>query len=543
MSTNFNILHYLKEAAVEFPDRVALNMSRGSEATTISFKTLWERVDAFSVAIKEKGLKPLDRCIIMIPMSIDLYVALLGVIKMGATAVFIDPWIKHTQIAAFCAFAQPNGFIGIAKSHYLRFLNRKLLNIPLTISDGGAFLGFPAKYNLHSLIDQFQGDNDIYAARENDPALITFTSGSSGMPKGANRTHGFLTAQYKALSQEFHYNSSDVDMPMFPVFALSNIAAKITSIIPDMDFRKVSEVNAQHIVDQMNQHKVTTCTASPPFFDRLAKYIEKANIKPTTLKKCLTGGAPVNETQLRQWRKVLPDTQVDVVYGSTEAEPVAHISLEKRLKSVSAQGGYCVGIPSSFIQSKVIKIIKGSIAENTDWQQIECIQGEVGELIVTGDHVCKEYYQNKDAFKENKIIDSSGVVWHRMGDTGYFDERKAFWLVGRVHSTIIRQGELYHAQLIEQSVKKLVPEAQKIAAFGLPDSDVQEKIFVVVEINEGLISADSISEKCQQNNVLVDQVLLTKEPFPLDPRHNSKIDYNILRQNILNSKLTIHDKT
>ena len=134
MNTNFNIVHYLKEASEEFPEKCALNMSKGGELADISFKALWEQVDAFSVAIKEKGLKPLDRCIIMIPMSIDLYIALLGVIKMGSTAVFVDPWIKHKQIAAFCAFAQPNGFIGIAKSHYLRFLNRKLLNIPLTIA-------------------------------------------------------------------------------------------------------------------------------------------------------------------------------------------------------------------------------------------------------------------------------------------------------------------------------------------------------------------------------------------------------------------------
>ena len=543
MSTNFNILHYLKEAAGECPDKEALNMSLEGKETTISFRTLWERVDAFSVAIKKKGLKPLDRSIIMIPMSIDLYVALLGVIKMGATAVFVDPWIKHKQIAAFCAFAQPNAFIGIAKSHYLRFLNSKLLNIPLTISDGPTFLGLPAKYNFHSLIDQFQGDSDIYAARENDPALITFTSGSSGIPKGANRTHGFLTAQYKALSQEFDYNANDIDMPMFPVFALSNIAAKITSIIPDMDFKKVSEVDAQRIVSQMKEHEVTTCTASPPFFDRLAEYIDKTNIKPELLKKCLTGGAPVNETQLKQWRKVLPNTKMDIVYGSTEAEPVAHISLEERLKTSNAQGGFCVGHLSSFIQSKVIRIIKGSIDENIDWQQLECKQGHIGELIVTGDHVCKEYYQNKDAFKENKIIDSAGIVWHRMGDTGYFDETGAFWLVGRVHSTIIREEQLYHAQLLEQSVKELIPEAQRIAALGLPDTKVQEKIAIVVQAKERSIKAGSILEKCRQENICVDEVMLIEDPFPLDPRHNSKIDYNVLRQNILNGKLMTYDKT
>lgn len=542
MSTNSNILYYLKEAAEKFPDRVALDMSRDNKDIRISFKSLWNRVDAFSVALREKGLKPLDRCIIMIPMSIDLYVTLLSVIKMGAVAVFVDPWIKHQQIAAFSAFAQPRAFIGIAKSHYLRLLNTKLLNIPLTISDGPTFMGIPAQYNLRSLTDQYQGDGHIYAAKEEDPALITFTSGSSGIPKGANRTHGFLTSQYKTLSQEFHYDANDIDMPMFPIFALSNIAAKITSIIPDMDFKRVSEVNAHRIIDQMRQYKVTTCTASPPFFDRLAEYINQTNRRPPTLRKCLTGGAPVNATQLKEWRKALPNVNFKIVYGSTEAEPVAHISLEERLKSANTHGGYCVGIPSSLVRCKVIKITKRGIEQNSHWQELLCRQGEVGELIVSGDHVCKEYYQNQQAFKENKLVDPSGVVWHRMGDTGYFDEKGAFWLVGRVHSTIIRQGKHHHAQLIEETVKQLVPRAQSIAALGLPDHDLQEKIVVVLNNHEKTISAGSIRQKCQQRNILVDQVLLTEEPLPLDPRHNSKIDYNLLRQRLLNGKLPIYDK-
>ena len=542
MNMNFNILHYLKAASEECAQRVALNMSQNGKETTISFKELWDKVDRLSVALLEKGLKPGDRCIIMIPMSVDLYIVLLGIIKMGAVAVFVDPWIKHSQIAKFCAFAQPIGFVGVAKSHYLRLINRKLWNIPLTITDGNSFLGLPAKWTLRSLLNKYQGNQNIYSAQENDPALITFTSGSSGMPKGANRTHGFLTAQYKALSREFQYDENNIDMPMFPVFALSNLAAKITSIIPDMDFRKVSKINAQRIVKQMKRHKVNSCTASPPFYDRLVEYIIQTNDSPRYLNKCLTGGAPVSETQLKQWRNVLPDAKIDIVYGSTEAEPVAHISLEKRIEASNFSRGFCVGNPSSCVQCKVIKIIKDNIPPNTDWQQLISPQGEVGELIVTGDHVCKEYYQNIQAFNENKIVDCFGVVWHRMGDTGYFDERGSFWLVGRVHSTIIRDKNFYHAQLLEPAIKNIFPDAKKVAVVGISHPIMGEQIVVVITTNNDKYSARFILKNCLDKGIVVDKLLLTTESLPVDPRHNVKIDYNILLKNILSHNLKIYEK-
>ncbi len=88
------------------------------------------------------------------------------------------------------------------------------------------------------------GDGYVHPVEPDDPALITFTSGSSGEPKGANRTHRFLLAQHRALAAEFPAQPGDVDMPMFPVFALNNLASGVPSVVPEMDFRRVDQVNA-----------------------------------------------------------------------------------------------------------------------------------------------------------------------------------------------------------------------------------------------------------------------------------------------------------
>ena len=267
-----NVLALLRDVAARVPDRAALVMEdAGGRESSITFSGLWERVDRVSAGLRRRGLQAGDRAIVMIPMSIDLYAALLGLLKMGAVAVFVDPWIGARQIAAFAAFAEPRAFLGIPKSHVLRLLDRRLRRIPITVTTGGRLGPLPARHTLAAL-EQEAGDGIIHPAAADDSALITFTSGSSGEPKGANRTHGFLLAQHRALAAEFPAQDGEVDMPMFPVFALNNLAVGVTSVVPAMDFRRVeSRSTPRRVLRQMKTHGVTTCTASPPFFDRLAE--------------------------------------------------------------------------------------------------------------------------------------------------------------------------------------------------------------------------------------------------------------------------------
>ena len=394
----------------------------GGEALT--FRALWDHVDRCSTGLGKLGFHAGDRAIVMIPMSIELYVVLLGIIKMGGVAVFVDPWIGPRRIASFCAFADPRAFVGIPRSHILRVVDRRLLRIPLTISTGRCCVGLPAKVSLTSLCDKGAGSEEgsIVPVSLAASALITFTTGSSGIPKGANRTHGFLRAQNQALNQEFPIQDGDIDMPMFPVFALRNLAAGITSIIPKMDFRKVADVNPAEITRQMATHRVVTATASPPFFDKLARYCQGNPARRLSLRRILTGGAPVTDSQLKTWRVAFPEARCEIVYGSTEAEPVAHIDLEHRLYKDRTRpdgGGYCIGRPTQLLNTRIIQVNKKAVEFSGDWSELEVNAGEVGELIVNGDHVCTGYFNNPNAVKRNKIKDNHGLIWHRMGDTVY----------------------------------------------------------------------------------------------------------------------------
>jgi acyl-CoA synthetase (AMP-forming)/AMP-acid ligase II len=504
-----NITALLDAAAARHPERPALIFGNKQ----VSFTELQTQVKQCANLLNARGLKPGERVIIMIPMSPELYIALLAIIRCGAAAVFVDPWIPMRQIAAFSAFAKPSGFIGIPKSHLLRLLNPKLMRIPISASTGSTLLGIPARFSLNAIPKQ-STDMAPVPVSLNDSALITFTSGSSGIPKGANRTHGFLIAQYEALCHELDYRDDDIDMPMFPVFALRNLAAGIPSMIPEMDFKNVAGVDPQIIERQIQKHGVTLVTASPPLIDRLASFPS-----PPALRKILTGGAPVTAKQLTQWHQAFPATDVEIIYGSTEAEPVAHLSSQERL-ALEDQEGFCCGKPTSLLKTRIIQIRNGTVSPE-ELEALTLPQGETGELLVSGKHVGRDYFNNPDAVKENKIVEPDGTCWHRMGDTGYFDAEGRFFLTGRVHSTIVRNGKILHAQLVEADAAKQIPDAIRVAAL---EQDGKLILIIQGEPREHQIDADN--------------VLFTQKPLPLDPRHKSKIDYSTLRNWLEKGKLT-----
>lgn len=521
-----NVVELLRAAARLCPDRIALIEGAGPHTRRITFEELWRRVCAFSAGLRQRGLAPDERAVVMLPMSIGLYVALLGVIHAGGCAVFVDPWVSPRRIAAFCRHAEPRAFIGVTRSHLLRLLEPGLLRIPLTVTSGRRLGCWPASWTLAELVGK-PGDEPCCSRRPEDPALITFTTGSSGEPKGANRTHGFLLAQHKALFRAFGAPPGAADLTLFPVFALGNLACRATSVIPDLDFRHLDRLDAGRILAQCREHGVETCTVSPDVLDRLAAHLLAGHGPIPALRRILTGGAPVRDAQLDRWQRAFPGADLKVVYGSTEAEPVAHISLAERRSAVGERGGICAGRPVPEIRARILRLAPPGCSERPGLAD-EVPAGGIGELVVSGAHVCRDYFRNPAATAENKLLDEQGRLWHRMGDTGWLDDEGRFWLAGRVHTTIFRDGHACHANLVEEQARRRLGPGQ-YAALGLHDERRGERLMLVVHAEVPTTSSAALAD-LQAAGLPVDELILHPRPLPMDPRHNSKVDHPALRQ-------------
>ena len=266
-----NVLSVLRDVALRVPDRPALVMESGA----ITFGGLRERIGRAAAGLRRLGLRAGERAIVMIPMSIDLYVAMLALLEMGAVAVFVDPWIGRRQIAAFAAFAEPRAWIGIAKSHLLRLLDPRLRAIPIAVTTGrppraaaGAVLaGRAGRRSRETTSDPLRSLRTIPPSSPSPPA-------PRASPRGPTAPMASCSPSAPPSPPSFRRAEGDVEMTMFPVFALNNLAAGVPSIVPAMDFRRVDRIDAGRVLAQMRRHGVTTCTASPPFFDRLAAAIE-----------------------------------------------------------------------------------------------------------------------------------------------------------------------------------------------------------------------------------------------------------------------------
>lgn len=521
-----SVVELFSSVAMQHPSTIAFH----DGDISIRYDALWKRIARFSTGLAQKGFGPGDRALVMIPMSIDLYVVLLGVLKRGGTAVFLDPWVGWRRLIDLARFAGANAWIGTAKSHIPRLFDSELRRIPFSISRGSSWL---ARDSVAS-IESHGADETIHPSSAEDTALVTFTTGSSGTPKGVRRTHGILEAQHRALAAEFPAQPGDVDLCTFPVFALNNLALGVTTVIPPIDLKRIDRADPYHVMEVIRLHRVTTATASPPLFDALAGVTSSGTL--SSLRRILTGGAPVEDQQLRSWTNAFPGTSIEVVYGSTEAEPVAHIGAVERLELAGSRG-YTVGRIASSVRAAVVRIDRGPLEANNrdEWIALQVPHGDVGELIVTGHHVCRDYDRNPEAARENKIVDPDGTVWHRMGDTGWFDDDARFRIAGRVHSTIVRNGLMIHPQLVEQVARGEDASIRRAAAVGLPDASMGERLAVVCESDDDV--ASGVEGRLRDREITFDQLLVTSKPLPVDPRHNSKIDYPALREMIEDERI------
>jgi len=272
----------------------------------------------------------------------------------------------------------------------------------------------------------------------------------------------------------------------------------------------------------------------------IARYCAKENIQLPFLRRVVTGGAPISNDDLRAFKKIAPNTEIWVLYGSTEVEPIAHIEANEILHQENAEEkeGVNVGHFAEGLAVKFLKINRGNIEfkNSTQWKDLEVNEGDVGEIAVSGLHVCKSYYNYPEATKTTKVIDSTGAVWHRTGDLGYQDEKGQLWLVGRVHNAIQRNDRWLFPVKAEIVLKRLA-FAHRVAFLGIPDTTLGERTVAVVAPHQKDVLKNAapyvhqIREALGREGIPVDEIHLV-ESIPMDPRHHSKVEYAVLREQL-----------
>ncbi len=555
-----NVINFLEKHVQEHGSKIALKWTQSESLKSwdgnplspiqhdeITFFELEDRIAKFAKGLLEIGIQKGDRVIIFLPMSVHMYTAMFAVQRIGAIAVFLDSWARSHHLGASAECVQPKAMISFEAAFKLVDQVPEFYAMPLRILFG------PGEKFTHRYQDLFKSTRSEIASVESEfTGLITFTTGSTGKPKGANRTHRFLVAQHFALTHVIPYFQTDLDMPAFPIFSLNSLATGVTTILPAINLAQPSPTDSAILASQILSQKITCTTLSPSMLVGLAQLCAEKNIQLSGLRRVVTGGAAISKDDVRAFYKIAPQTELWILYGSTEAEPMAHIEGREMLHEHKVTGqaadteivesGVNVGEISEDIDYKLIHIHNGPLEEKiTDWSKMEVAAGEVGEFICTGDHVCRDYYNNPEAFKSTKILGSDNRVWHRTGDLVYVDQKKNLWIVGRVNNAIERNGAYYFPVQAEVLLKRL-PFTGRCAFLGLPSvqSEHNQETCVAIEFKDSIDplkfdyqnAKDQIQKVFKKNNIPVDQIKFVKK-IPMDPRHHSKVEYATLRKSLL----------
>lgn len=501
-----------------------IEVSARRERTT-SFADLESRVGQAVTLLQRYNLQPGDAVLVFYPMSSELYVILGALFRLGLVGMFLDPSADRQYFAHCCALCPPRAMIASTKAYWLTLRSLALQQIPLKFA-----VGLPLPGTIPWYYATLAANPSIVATQADTPALLSFTSGSTGHPKPVLRTHGFFGHQYRVLVESLHLTAGITELTTLPLFVLANLASGATTLIPQGNLRAPGAIAPAPIIRQLQIHQPDRLLASPAFLERLVEDCRRKKLIFAGVQRIISGGAPITPRLLHQLEAFAPNAEIVVLYGSTEAEPIAQITYAQMQpgdrQAMTAGHGLLVGQPIPVIQLKILRDQWGAALPPYRQNEFlaDCLpSNQVGEIVVSGDHVLKHYWQ--DLGNQETKFQVDGQVWHRTGDAGYLDEGGRLWLMGRCGAVIRdKKGCLYPF-----AVECLMQQHPSIHRSTVVSHRGQRLLLIEPIPSKARLTLNELQPLLKAARIDAVRVL---PKIPMDDRHNSKIAYSKLKSRL-----------
>jgi olefin beta-lactone synthetase len=541
-----NVADLLRRHAAERPEQPALIVPDRAGWSSVTYRELDQRVDRFAHGFVARGLRRGDRVLFLVKPGLDFYAALFGLFRMGAVPVLMDPGMGLPALLQCIEQAQPRAVLAIPLVHVVRLLKRRYFrSAEIFITAGTRWLwGGATLSQCEAPGSERYPDEPGRSAL--DEGFIAFTSGSTGPPKGVSFVQRMFINQAAMLAERFGLSPDTVAVECFAAFVIFDLAIGCTVVIPDMDLSKPAKADPQKVVRAIAEHKATSAFASPVVWQNVTRWAKAQGVTLPNLDRVLTAGAPIPADLHRRFRELLrPGVELHTPYGATEALPVATIGsadvLGETWDRTSKGWGTCVGAPFPGVTVEIVRITDDPMPS---WSSdLRVPVGEVGEIAVFAPIVSPEYKDRPDANAVSKIL-RDGEIGHRMGDLGYVDDAGRVWFCGRkshalwldpaaVPEPVSRPDGLVPAVPVE-GVFNEHPKVLRTALVGVGEPGAMRPVlWVELEAGESWsepLAAEilTLADGTRWEGLV--SVALHHPGFPTDPRHNSKIKRDALRE-------------
>lgn len=454
-----NAVDLIVRQTEEKPSAAALWLPEGGVTT---FGELGRMATGIRAQMESLGVGPGDTVLMFDALGPRLYGAILAIASLGAATALVEPWMPVAKINHVLSFVKPKVFLTSGLGRLWGARVAAIRAVPHWVSTS-SLKGEGGGWQITSV------DGDA-------PAIITFTSGTTGSPKGMVRTHQYLADQHSILQKTLHASHEPgADVCLFANFALSNLAAGNPSLIVP------SKWEPEHLkaLDGLSGELTPRSMTCGPAF--LLKLMEQAQVP--TLNSIHVGGALTDCAIFERGFEKWPGAEWKHVYGSTEVEPVAVVDARIAVTK-SREAGFF----QTLYLGKPIEAIRSELTPDTVW--------------VTGPHVCPRYLANDEENAKYKRQDASGAIWHRMGDRITLKDG-GWWYSGREKlpkEDFLTEQKLY--SLLKTSAGFIERDAEGIRVY------VQK-----AKARESAIRA-GIPGVSEVRNVVIRR----------DPRHRARID-------------------
>ena len=445
-------------------------------SSQVTYGELFEAVLRMAAGLKEMGIQKGDRVLLMLPNIPHFPISYYAVLAVGAVVVPVNIMFKEREIAyqiedseAVAAIAWEGFTSDLLKAREKTESLKHLLVLGDNIPDDAI--------HLTRFISQHQPSKGIDEVEPEDSAVIMYTAGITGHPKGAELSHNGLSYAIRVIAETLRLTDRERVLAVVPFFhSFGGVVVMNAGLYGGATLTLAPRFNPQEALEIIVNNKITVFAGVPTMFQMIHDYPEYGDYDLSSLKYCLSGGSHLSEELLRRFEERF-NTYVLEGYGLTETCAAAAFNNFKRERKPGS-----IGYPLEGVEMKVV--------DDAD-QDISI--GEIGEIVIKGPSLMKGYRNRPQASSE---VMRNG--WFHTGDIGRMDMDGYFYLVDRKTDLILKGGFKVFPQEIEEVIAAH-PQVAEVAVIGIHDQVMGEEIKACIVPKEGTrINPAALLEYCHE---------------------------------------------
>jgi long-chain acyl-CoA synthetase len=481
------IYHFLEENAKQFPRRPAILLAAPKFSSVITYRQIDQLANRFANALIWLGVRPGDRVAIQLPNFPQFVFGFYGALKAGAVVVPVNPLYKAHDLAT--VLKDSGAKVILTLSRFMPNLSEVVAGTSLEsiiVTEPYDYWPFPWKQlawfrmrgaqrpggglRLPALIRSASSSPPGVAVRPDDLAVLQYTGGTTGVPKGAMLTHRNLVANFTQMRswltdlQEGRERFLSV-APFFHVYGLTVALNTPISVASMVICVLMGLFDTKLVAEQIARHRPTIFPGVPAMYVALNQLKEVSKYNLSSIRVCVSGSAPLPAEVQAQFER-LTGARVVEGYGLSEASPGTHVNPVYGLRKVGS-----IGLPLPDTDARIVDMETG---------ERELGIGEVGELLIRGPQVMKGYW---NAPEETAATLRNG--WLHTGDIARVDEDGYFFIVDRKKDLVIVGGLKVYPREIEE-VLHTHPKVKEAAVTGVTHRVRGELLIAQVVLKDGL---------------------------------------------------------